>query len=590
MSSKGLIPLWIALCAPPGCGQAVDQRSAVVTIASALTESSEADMASEDGGDLDGTAAAPENAGDTSCIRNPPTLTVTPLAAGTVIAGTTAHYDVVIVNHDSADCPDTTYQASAVGSSSLERNIRIVTASSFAVASPGATITFGVDVTPATDADPGNHTIRFEVDAFVGAARTQFVVEQTIDIPDPERCFVSLRSELMITTTSVVDDPMRTFGNGAARGDAGACPEEDDRRLGVFSFGHLMRQIAPTEADAPGMVERLLSLWLTDQIVNGFRVPARPAMQDILAGWPRTGQGVLDLVRAPVQLEAIVNRVDLRDLSRHSAGEGRFVFAVQIPQEVRLPFMLILEYNLPARSEADVRDWANAWHALSRHRFGSEDYRAALEKITRRFTRRHAWPENVNGSALLRLRTNEDAVSRVRWELRQFELSPDTGFFQEAPLSDTPDSTLNHTQTFADFVNQNETALLESILGASTSIAPLEFEGAAFLGGAAFNDFTRGTSWTAPGINNASANFSASIHTCNGCHSPVETRTSFTQITPRLSGAEATLSPFLTGVSGVLGGRPRSLNDLARRKADLRGLVCPPESDAGPPDAGPGED
>src|SRR5205807_216176 len=96
--------------------------------------------------------------------------------------------------------------------------------------------------------------------------------------------------------------------------------------LGVWSFGHLMRELSPTPADAPAVTLQLFQHWLTDQTVNGFTVAARPlAQQDILDIWPKTPAGELDLDQSPFTLQAIVNRVDIRNLAQGSAGEGRFV-------------------------------------------------------------------------------------------------------------------------------------------------------------------------------------------------------------------------------------------------------------------------
>jgi hypothetical protein len=376
-------------------------------------------------------------------------------------------------------------------------------------------------------------------------------------------------------------------------GDDGGAPASS---TGVWTFGHLMRDVAPTEADAPAMVEQLFDTWLTPQVVNSFTVAARPAIQSVLLDiWPRTADGGLDLDQAPLTLQAIVNRIDLRKLSAGSAGEGRFVFAVNggggFPQQ----FTVILEYNLPATTQQDVLNWANLWHSLSSLPFPSETYNSALEAITRSCAARNALPGAVNGSALLTLRTNEIALSGIQWELREFVLSPTTGFLQEAPVDETPDLGFNGTSTFADFVNQNSAAIIAEVPGA-TGTVPLNFEGGPFLGGSVFNNLVV---WSAPGIVDDDARFHASLNTCNGCHGP-ETNTEFLMVTPRSPGTEATLSPFMTGTVAFdeITGEQRSLNDLDRRRLDLTSLVCPSDdagspSDAGlppPPDAAPPPD
>ncbi|HXN34064.1 MAG TPA: LamG domain-containing protein, partial [Polyangiaceae bacterium] len=359
---------------------------------------------------------------------------------------------------------------------------------------------------------------------------------------------------------------------------------------GVWTFGHLMRELAPTPAQAPAMTLQLFQHWLTDQTVNGFTVAARPAMQQVLLDvWPKTATGELDLDQPPLTLQAIVNRIDVRNLAAGSAGEGRFVFAVNgagFPQS----FTVILEYNLPAKTQKDVQAWANLWHGLSSHPFPSEAYNAALEAITRRFSGRNAAPGAPNGSALLELRTNEIALSGFQWELRAFELSPSSGFFDEIALKETPDLSFDLTQTFADFVNQNAAAIIAEVPGANDNTVALTFEGLSFRAGSIFNSQIE---WfgppTGPGIADPNARFHASANTCNGCHGPETGTPNFTMINPRSAGTEAVLSPFLTGatVTDPVTGQNRMLDDLGRRHADLTSLVCPADGGSQPPpDAG----
>ena len=460
------------------------------------------------------------------------------------------------------------------------------------------------------------------------------------ELKAPTGCFVTSRRELMITNPSVVDDPIRTAGSidpnfgggsggaaggggigeagalgeagdpgsvgpssggassgpkagaavappkagaagsgptsgaGGAAGGGGVIPVPPGQPAGVWSFGYLMRQMAPTAAAAPAMTLQLLKHWLTDQKVNGFTVVARPAMQQQLIDiWPKTANGELDLDQSPLTLQAIVNRVDVRNLAEGSAGEGRFVFGVNGGFNFQ-NFSLIVEYNLVAHTQQDVQDWANRWHALSTHPFPSQEYNAALEAVTRRFTDRNASPGSVNGSALVELRTNEIALS-FQWELRAFALSPTTGLFAETTVKETPDLSFNNTATFADFVNQNAAAIIAEVPGGDSHTVPLQFAGSPFLAGSVFN---APTLWNGPGIKNPDARFHASTNTCNGCHSPDTGTDRFLMVLPRSPGGEATLSPFITGVTVTdrFSGQTRTINDLARRKADLTALVCAP--------------
>ena len=160
-------------------------------------------------------------------------------------------------------------------------------------------------------------------------------------------CTIKPRRELAIRDVSVVDDPVRTGPGGA------------------WSFGKLMENMAPTPADAPAMVEAMLSSFLTQQTVNSFTLPARPGVQQVLDSM-RGPNGQLDLSRPAFRLLAIVNRIDLHDsdgVSATTAGEGRFVFGFA-PFGQTLQATLIIEYSIPAASPAEVLDLANAWHAL----------------------------------------------------------------------------------------------------------------------------------------------------------------------------------------------------------------------------------
>src|SRR5262249_10342932 len=151
-----------------------------------------------------------------------------------------------------------------------------------------------------------------------------------------------------------------------------------------------------------------------------------------------------------------------------------------------------------------------------------------------------------------------------------FDLSPDTGRLVPSTIKLTPDRSFNNTDTLAAFINTNEAAILTE-----THTVPVEFQGAPFLAGSVFNDLT---SWFAPGINDLETRHHSPINTCNGCHSTQETGTFFTQVSPRFAPfSESSLSGFLTGttVFDPAEGIQRNFNDLSRRQADLKAIVCP---------------
>jgi hypothetical protein len=319
------------------------------------------------------------------------------------------------------------------------------------------------------------------------------------------------------------------------------------------------------------MVERILGTFSTPQVINGFTVQPRPGMKSIIVDpWPRK-DGQLDLERAPLRLLGIVNRIDLRHLDKGNAGEGRFVFGfLDSSGFFPLQATLILEYALPATTEADVLAWAAAWHALGALPFPSEEYNAALAAITARFVAHGAFPSRPGGSALNTLRTNEIDLGQTGiWELREFTMDG-TGILRPDTIKLTPDRpSFDRTPALAAFINANEAAILKE-----EHDVPALLDGKAFVAGAVFNDLS---TWDAPGINNPEARHKFALNTCNGCHSGQETNTFFLMVNPRFPGQESSLSSFMTGTVVFDPGNPagRVLNDLGRRNHDLRFLVCP---------------
>ncbi|AUX45094.1 hypothetical protein SOCE26_065750 [Sorangium cellulosum] len=490
-----------------------------------------------------------------SCIKQPATIAVTQSTTGPVPPNTPASYDIAVTNNNVGACDDANYFLSIFGG---VPGLSILPDTTFVpeVAS-GTTAHFPVTISGTEEAEPGVHELPFQIDdffvgEFIGSGSLSF------ESAAPTGCFVRTGRELFVKHVSVVDDPIRTTFDG---------PPEDPR-TGAWTFAKLMEDMAPTPEAAPAMVEQLFDTWRTDQVVNGFTIPARPAIQNrVFDFWPRSPDGSLDLKQAPLRLLGIVNRIDVRNLAEGHAGEGRFVFNVVGGSEQQ--FTVILEYKLPASTEADVLQWANDWHALGSLPFPSEEYNAALQAITARFAGRNAAPGKPNGNSLSQLRTNEIEMAPV-WELREFVLSPVTGLLEPTTVKLTPDLSFDGTATLADFVNQNEAAIV-----AEQHTVPETFLGAPFLAGAILNNLT---AWQAPGIANNEARHKFSLNTCNGCHGSQETGTGFLHVFPRPVGGEAQLSGFMTGITigDPVTGEPRTLNDLGRRNADLKALVCEP--------------
>jgi hypothetical protein len=370
---------------------------------------------------------------------------------------------------------------------------------------------------------------------------------------------VTSSAELLVSGLAVVEDPVRTVWTGGLTGADGA-----------WHFGRLMTAMAGPQ-DPATFVKNWLNQWATPRTVNGFTVPARTQLvTQVLNPWLAASGGTsLDLKKAPFRLLAIVYRPDLKNLARGSAGEGRFVFGVLGPTGASLQFTVILEYRLPAVTEADAKDWAEQWHALSNKTVGSAAYNLALQKITARFAGPNVEVGRVNGSAINQVRSNEIALASP-WELREFRLNT-AGSLVQSTVAQTPDLALNGSTTLRDFINTNSAALLTD-----SHVVPLTFNDVKFRGGSSPVSST----WNANGISNPEARFHFAVNTCSGCHR-AETGTLFLHVAPREKGSVAQLSGFLSGTSvgDPISGKLRTFNDLANRATVVKALLCstPPQ-------------
>jgi hypothetical protein len=331
---------------------------------------------------FDTVPATPAEIAKLTCLPQPSVMSVTPVDPAEVPPGTPVNYDLQITNNS---CEDASFEFNAF---SFNRSI---------IVSPS----FGVAFVPAASTAhlPFAATASLDIEQFgtsqIGVNGQLFsstfeVFSQAVNfsvLDNSTPCTIRPRRELEIRDVSVVDDPVRTGPRGA------------------WTFGRLMENMAPTPADAPAMVEAMLASFLTQQTVNGFTLPPRAGIQQVLNSM-RGPDGRLDLSRPAFRLLAIVNRIDLNDVSAGTAGEGRFVFGFT-PFGQTLQATLIIEYNIPAASQAEILDLANAWHALRALPFPSEQYNAALQQVTERFTARNAAPGRTNGSALEQIRTND---------------------------------------------------------------------------------------------------------------------------------------------------------------------------------------
>lgn len=352
--------------------------------------------------------------------------------------------------------------------------------------------------------------------------------------------------ELMITDLSVVNDARATQAGG------------------VWTFGHLIRRLTPNQVDPADFARSWLGEWLENQNVNGFRVGARPTMQQVLNDWPKSANGKIDLDRAPFRLLAIVNRIDL---STGASGEGRFVFGLLDVNGQPRQATVIFEYLLPSITSRmpTSKAWAMRWHALGSLPFG-EAYNQKLAEITETFVgapaSRARDRRGPNGamrsvSTISQVRTNEIAL-QAPWEMREFTLDL-RGFLISSVTKQTPDEIFNtqasNAAALQQWIRNNVDAINQGV-----HIVP-----AKSLGGVGHAPIA----WAQPLANDpnpkvqqARRNFA--LQTCTGCHSN-ETATAFTHISPRVATNASLISNFVR-------------QDLVGRAKNLRDQLCVPDS------------
>ena len=372
---------------------------------------------------------------------------------------------------------------------------------------------------------------------------------------------INKKESLMITKLSVVEDPVRSVYDSA----------NPDPAASVWSFGRLMENMSGPH-NVSDFVLNWLAHWETNQTINGFTSPARTQIRTLvtdpwLAASAANGApaGTLDMSLAPFRLLAIVNRVDLRNTpsansTSMSAGEGRFVFGVTRADGSQTQFTVILEYELPASTSAEVRKWAEDWSALSQITDPAA-YNIALQNITDAFSGANTMPSKPNGNAINQVRTNEIALA-FPWELREFIVNASTGHLSQNIVALTPDLSLNNTAQLEDFLNQNAAEILKE----RHSVPGNMLAASALVTGTWAN--------TLSGVDD-DVKQKFAVNTCNGCHQR-ETGIPFTHVFPRASGFESSLSTFLDGGSISDPRNPaitRSFDDLQRRVNDLNRLL-----------------
>jgi hypothetical protein len=390
-------------------------------------------------------------------------------------------------------------------------------------------------------------------------------------------------SELMITNLGVVTDAARTWDSCSGAGT----------QMGAWTFGKLVTAMTGTSGSrlkADAMVQTWLNQWLSDQSINSFTVAKRLEMTNkIIAPWQALGvdsNGNVDVSKAPFQLNAIVNRIDLGAGSTPTGGEVRFVFGHC--SSAGNAFNVILEYGVPASVAsgcAGVQNWAEEWHNLDTIFVGTPAFNAALQAITDQIVAAGADSTKPFGSALDQARTNETFLAAsANWEQRQFQLlagGDGSPTLKEGTIAQTPDSQNangnfngansppgNNAAVLTDFINLNQSAILNGTYVVPATFAdPLQRFNGAFLGASALNagDPASPGYWkgchpvggTCVAIASNFARSDFSVGTCNGCHGrETANDPSFQQVSNRVtgSGSPSVLSAFLVGCSFNNGG------------------------------------
>lgn len=369
----------------------------------------------------------------------------------------------------------------------------------------------------------------------------------------------------VITSVSVVTDPGRTRNPCTGAGNPN----------GVWTFRHVMEGLANqpvTGINPADLTLNWLQNWLNGAPVNGFPLPVRTAINNIINNWPLVG-GKLDLNQSPFRLLAIVNRIDLAGSVSYGpvgGAEGRLVFGLVDPVSCTpQPFEVIFEYLVPRNTCTTLRSWAQAWEQLSTLPLGSASYNAALAALTEQFVAAGASPAKLNGSAIGQVRTNDFELASP-WELREFRLQPvplvppfTVNLLAPDTVKRTPDASFNGTSALANFINTNQAAVLNGSymvpaawVGSRAPIPP--------------------NFWSAPGIGSNQARHQFSLNTCNGCHRQ-ETGTNFTHIGWSAPiGSPASLSGFMTGITisdPVVTSTSRTFNDIAQRNVALHAFA-----------------
>jgi hypothetical protein len=317
----------------------------------------------------------------------------------------------------------------------------------------------------------------------------------------PSRCEaieVDATRELVVTDSDVVGDP-------------------------AFDFARIMGAVLGSDADVGA--RRWMDAWAT--------MPGEIA-SEVTGPWAAESAGKLDLRRAPFELVAVANRVDLATLGPGRAGEIRFVYGL-VTAGTRRRLTVNVEIQLPPTRTPN--EWASSWHVLGS--LTGDDFRSGVETLAA-----DVLAQPPRGQ----VRTQDAQCGAP--VLLEFDMHAGTPLVPSAlvnqPAGDVaPAELASFVLAHQDQVLADAEELPITMLATSAKATPSD----------------PALPRVSPDLADAFANT-----TCTGCHTSEPTLDGAFHISPLRRGQEA-LSGFLLGANGSQG-------ELSRREEVLRGLLC----------------
>lgn len=284
---------------------------------------------------------------------------------------------------------------------------------------------------------------------------------------------------------------------------------------------------------------------LTDQL-RGTIASSMPLPGGILyQEWQKQSPDFA-LTHAPIQLLAIVNRVDLAQYDpagckadgqpgEMRGTEVRFVYA-GLPSPTHYHYLsMIVEFVLPCLTKADFKSLAQDWLSLI-----SLDWTPAVAAYQHKLE--DILTHETSLSRVVRLRANGEDAAHT-WDTREFVFS-NSGICQ-SNLERQPNFPVGQCQgastALGKFATRHERGILASnyefddprLLDRGDTLGPLDAV------------LTLGKD-AAAGVNHDNVRFALSLNSCTACHGP-ETHTTFHHINQRDPDKASALSAFLTG-------------------------------------------